>query len=1734
MNWSNERNNWLTVGEIIRLIKEPVALYTSNIIEKWHAKLCGSLPGKCSNPGDCVRKKKCNDLCLSCKGWYDKLVKSHGNKDKRQIKWRENCDTSKWPNDPWEVAKFFMPALGNNKITVKNADSTDLSSLLNVLAWMENAAFAPDRRVDLNLVTQLRSEVRNRWAHAPDQELADATLKDAFDIAKNFVRDLDRVFSCDELKKCIEDIEVLKAKGLSNATEEILNFLRVELCADVSQMKDDRSSDRQVIKNLEEKLELLEKDIESLHRVVNVQVRQDSCIPDKPETFIGRDAIVKTITSSLVEKGGCGIATIVGGPGFGKSTVAVEVSHCLRNDHDIVVIFSYLRNIATVPEVILRLCHDVGVNPGDDSKSSLMFWLKSIEKNVVLVMDNIEQLLESDVKSQFNDLLLTLRKNSRLHLQILTTSRTKFVILGHTVLNHQLEELDEKSSIELLKMCCPDIESENAYLPELAKLCGFVPLALCIAGSRIQGGDNLLELIQWLKEMPMDTLRNSDHCVQQTFEFSFQKLSDEDKKAFVYLSVFEGSFQRDSAKAVIQRGELQTENFLELLVGRSLVQKTIERRFVIHSLIRRFLSDHDQFQDEKAVAQGLMVSHFLKMCHSLTMDCYSHNGFTSARESLKKNIQNIEKTHKICSQDLATNSNPNISEHLASSDIYKFSYRFFHNFSWDLLPETVLKNFFKSCISLAESTNEPVIKILFQCLAADQEGRKSAWKSEEYAGLIQKIEAAFEKNKAALKEDRFVFMFCYQLLARYQFNNSSNCLPADPTKDGLPSLPENKVLRPIEKVAEAYILMKRGNISKMYATKRSNKVNKKTKKKDKEYRNFAKSFYNDALSLAKEVLGDHALTCSLLKHVGDVCFNWGKKDTAMTYYSEAVNLHKKLKLDSNEQFVMLLKNCGGCLSFLRCFDKSVETLKEARDIADKIAEEHTLCKAKVNCQLAITFSSWKSDCQEAVQYAKEAKEMLDLLNSRDKEILEKIIKSAEEYKAVQSIVDSLPEVITNHRSDGRFRLNSCIPKKTPKFTGHCTIVKEVISSIVENGCEIVSLVGPPGIGKTTVAIEISHHLREEHDIVVIFSCLSYAVTVPEVLQRICHDVGVNPVADPESSLTFWLKSIERKVVLVMDNIEQLLESDVKSYFIELLLTLRKISSKNLQILTTSRTQFVIPEQTSSVNHHIQELDESSSVELLRKCCLDENVQEAYLSKLAKRCAFVPLALCVTGTLVLDPHGVSESIQWLKKNCASGNVDHRVQKAIQLSFQKLSKEDQKALVRLSVFDGNFATGSAEEVIEKSESKTMEFLEILVRQSLIQRFSDKRFVIHSLIRQFLINDDQFQDEKERAQRLMVRHFLKMCHSLTLRCFSNNGFTSARDSLREDIHNVEKTLRICSHDEATKILKRSDIYNSTCWFFYSFSWDLLQGTVLSDFFEFCIKLAESRKPTAIEITFRCLVANQEGHKSAWKSPEYFDRVNDIAVALQKNKTLLRKDRSLFTFCYCIFARFDSKKAKIAAPPNLSEKDFPPLQENQSASPIEKAAEAYFLMERGSVNKKDANKVFRINREKYNEKYNCAEKFHKQALSLAKEFFGDHELTCVLHKRLGDLYFDLHKTNEAMIHYSDAIILRKKLKIDSNEHFAFLLKSCGACLSYLGHFDESVAMLKKARDMVGKHTYCRASMNYALAKACRAWKSDCQEAAGYAKEAMDMQELLESHTEETLKKIIQTAKESLNSLEI
>ena len=296
--------------------------------------------------------------------------------------------------------------------------------------------------------------------------------------------------------------------------------------------------------------------------------------------------------------------------------------------------------------------------------------------------------------------------------------------------------------------------------------------------------------------------------------------------------------------------------------------------------------------------------------------------------------------------------------------------------------------------------------------------------------------------------------------------------------------------------------------------------------------------------------------------------------------------------------------------------------------------------------------------------------------------------------------------------------------------------------------------------------------------------------------------------------------------------------------------------------------------------------------------------------------------------------------------------------------------------------------------------------------------------------------------------------------------------------------------------------------------------------------MKLAESQNQSGIEILFHCQLADLERRKSGRKDRQYIYRMEAIKAAFHKNIAVLEEDRSSLVFCYNFIARYDCKNEKNA-PVSEFLNDLLPFADNKEASTIEKIDEAYILKERGSLNKERANNIFHDDKEKYNEYMTKAKSLYHEALSRARKLLGEHELTCILNKLLGDLFLNLHDNEEALRYNNDAENMRKTLELDCNEAFVFLLKNCGTCLFYLHRFNESVKKLEEARDIADKfaekNTRSRALVYYQLAKTCCHLKAGGQEAVKYAKTAMEMQKLLHPGEVKALKKIIEKAEKNV-----
>ena len=731
------------------------------------------------------------------------------------------------------------------------------------------------------------------------------------------------------------------------------------------------------------RLGILQKDIDEIRK------EEESCLPDKLSMFTGREDEIQNVIALLLDKTKA-VVSLHGGPGFGKTAIAIQVSHKLSEDHKIPVVFSQLTTATKVDEMIRQLCLDVGVNHEDDPKSSLILRLKNIKSKLIFVMDNIDNLLED--KTSFYEFIRLLRKNSNQHCQILTTSRMLFEIPDLPTDKIQVDEMDEEACTELLKKQCPG--QDDKFLRRLAKLCGNIPLAMCIAGSLVDEFENPDELLLHLEKQPMKILKrpNSNQYVNRAINLSYEKCSDEEQETFIRLSVFEGSFSNDAAKAVIEKDSLDTNDILQKLVSRSLIKEPTKRRYIIHLLIKHFLNDKQKGEDEKAQkareeamrAEVLMVEFYLELGHDKTMKSYSKDGYKDSREALKREASNIQNVLKICCQQ-EDPTRSDISDCLARSKIYTTSVKFFSLFVRTMIPDLIVDNFLQRCANLAEERKEHAIKINVDCLLADRERSKSMGKSDEhYISKMDRIQKDFETHYEVLKEDKALCAHFYYQYLRYQFRKADNQKKEERLKVQM----EIK-----EKLEKWYEIMKTltdtpgGKADIIFSllhlghTYKSISFPKYYLKDDSSKTSLerAENCYKEAIQLSQKELGEHELTSSCHKDLGDLFSKIDKYVLAEKEYTTAKEIRDKVGLDASERHVLLLNNLGMSLSKTGRANDAIEVLEKARDTAEKLAEndEPNRYKAKVYASLAIAYDL-KQKCSEAVNYAKKATEFGEL------------------------------------------------------------------------------------------------------------------------------------------------------------------------------------------------------------------------------------------------------------------------------------------------------------------------------------------------------------------------------------------------------------------------------------------------------------------------------------------------------------------------------------------------------------------------------------------------------------------------------------------------------------------------------------------------------------------------------------------------------------------------------------
>lgn len=348
----------------------------------------------------------------------------------------------------------------------------------------------------------------------------------------------------------------------------------------------------------------------------------------------------------------------------------------------------------------------------------------------------------------------------------------------------------------------------------------------------------------------------------------------------------------------------------------------------------------------------------------------------------------------------------------------------------------------------------------------------------------------------------------------------------------------------------------------------------------------------------------------------------------------------------------------------------------------------------------------------------------------------------------------------------------------PPLIGRAAQRADIAARLLTPRVRLLTLTGPPGVGKTHLALQLAHDLGTSFAGGTYFIDLSAITEIEQVLPAITSGLGLteDPPGGVQAALLAALSA--RPTLLILDNVEQV--AGAAPQFVGLL-----SSAPELTILVTSRVTLRLPDE------YVISLPPLAVPDLGRLPSLTELAQvEAVALLLARLEAVNPgltltpanalalAAICVRvdglplaielvaayGRL-LGPQEllreVAQQFQQLRRR--GGEVPLRYQSlaaALSWSYGQLSPLAQALLARLSVFSGRWpleVVGPVCDLAGAGGTAVIDALDELVGHSLLQRYNDgddTQLAMLAMVREYAQEQLRARGEHDQIhQRLLA---------------------------------------------------------------------------------------------------------------------------------------------------------------------------------------------------------------------------------------------------------------------------------------------------------------------------------------------------------------------------------------------
>lgn len=362
--------------------------------------------------------------------------------------------------------------------------------------------------------------------------------------------------------------------------------------------------------------------------------------------------------------------------------------------------------------------------------------------------------------------------------------------------------------------------------------------------------------------------------------------------------------------------------------------------------------------------------------------------------------------------------------------------------------------------------------------------------------------------------------------------------------------------------------------------------------------------------------------------------------------------------------------------------------------------------------------------------------------------------------------------------------HSALPSPVTSFIGQEKEIKTVRDYLLNPAIRLVTLIGPPGIGKTRLCLEVARAVASEFADGAFFVPLAPVgeplLIAPAVIQTLGF---AEAKGKPDTQLIVDAIG-EKQLLLVLDNCEHLIDA-VAPFVVDLL-----SACPRLNILATSRESMRVPgEWLLSVpplarpsEHDVVSVEAASTLPALalfvaraRAVRADFALNEGNIRTVAAICTRLdglPLAIELLASRIrlMSPQTLLDGLkdQFILSADGMRAVPARHKtlfNAISWSYDHLTPDEKRLFVCLAVFSGGFTLVSAEAVAGRAlpGKPVTDLVTSLVDKSLLYRAIDGRDEVRLAmlvtIRQFALDKLRQTGEEAKARDRHLTHFLAL---------------------------------------------------------------------------------------------------------------------------------------------------------------------------------------------------------------------------------------------------------------------------------------------------------------------------------------------------------------------------------------